>query len=58
MLTALSDVGRRFVHRYRTERAYHQLHAMDVRMLRDLGLDRPRIAVMADVSGPYRPRTA
>jgi len=58
MIAMLSDVGRRFVHRYRTERAYDQLNAMDVRMLRDLGLDRPQIAVMADATGRQCRRAA
>jgi uncharacterized protein YjiS (DUF1127 family) len=58
MLAMLSDVGRRFVHRSRAERAYHHLNAMDPRMLRDLGLDRPQIAVMADATCRQRPRAA
>ena len=58
MLAVFSGVGRRFVHRCRTERALHQLNTMDVRMLRDLGLDRPQIIVMADAAGPQHPRLA
>lgn len=58
MLAVFSGVGRRFVHRCRTERALHQLNTMDVRMLRDLGLDRPQIIVMADAPGPRYPRVA
>jgi uncharacterized protein YjiS (DUF1127 family) len=56
MMAMISDLGRRFVQRCRSERAYRQLHAMDTRMLRDLGLDRPRIALMQDAT--RRPRAA
>ncbi len=58
MLAVFSGVGRRFVRRCRTERALHQLNTMDVRMLRDLGLDRPQIIVMADAAVPQHPRLA
>ena len=47
MLALISGFGRRFAHRRRAERAYRQLDAMDGRMLRDIGLDRPQIALMA-----------
>jgi uncharacterized protein YjiS (DUF1127 family) len=50
MLAFISELGRRYVQRCRSERAYRQLHAMDTRMLRDLGLDRSRIALMQDAT--------
>ena len=46
MLAAITGLGRRFAQRRRTERAYRQLDAMDGRMLRDIGLDRPQIALI------------
>ena len=52
MMAMISDLGRRFVQRCQSERAYRQLHAMDARLLRDLGLDRPRIALMPTVTRP------
>ena len=47
MLALISGFGRRFAQRCRAERAYRQLDAMDGRMLRDIGLDRRQIALMA-----------
>mgnify|MGYP001164769956 FL=1 len=58
MLAMISDVGRRFVTRCRTERAYHQLNAMDTRMLRDVGLDRTQIAIMSGGAGRHGARGA
>jgi uncharacterized protein YjiS (DUF1127 family) len=54
----ISDVGRRFVTRCRSERAYHQLNAMDTRMLRDVGLDRTQIAIMSGGAGRHGVRGA
>ena len=46
MLAMISGFGRRFAERRRAERMYRQLDAMDGRMLRDIGLDRPSIALI------------
>ena len=46
MLATITGLGRRFAQRCRAERAYRQLAAMDGRMLRDIGLDRPQIALV------------
>ena len=46
MLATITGLGRRFAQRCRAERAYRQLDAMDGRMLRDIGLDRPQIALI------------
>jgi hypothetical protein len=46
MRALISGFGRRFAQRCRAERAYRQLDTMDGRMLRDIGLDRPRIALI------------
>jgi len=58
MMAMISEFGRRFVQRYHSERSYRQLHAMDARLLRDLGLDRPRIALMQDAATMRRLHTA
>ncbi len=46
MLATISGFGRRFAQRCRSERVYRQLDAMDGRMLRDIGLDRPQISMI------------
>lgn len=55
MLAMISSLGRRFAQRRRMKRAYRQLEAMDGRMLRDLGLDRHRIALMPGGAATHRP---
>ncbi len=55
MLAMISDVRRRFVQNCRAERAYHQLGAMDRRMLRDVGLDASQLRLAVDFGGDARP---
>jgi Domain of unknown function (DUF1127) len=55
MLAMISDVRRRFVQNCRAERAYHQLGAMDRRMLRDVGLDASQLRLAVDLGGDARP---
>jgi len=55
MLAMISDVRRRFVQNYRAQRAYHQLGAMDRRMLRDVGIDASQLRLAVDLGGDARP---
>lgn len=54
MLAVISYVSRRFVQNCRAERAYRQLGVMDPRMLRDVGLDGPRVRLMTGLAGVGR----
>jgi len=51
----ISEVRRRFVRTCQAERAYHQLGAMDRRMLRDVGLDCPQLRLAVELDGDARP---
>ena len=54
MLAMISEVRRRFVRTCQAERAYHQLGAMDRRMLRDVGLDCPQLRLAVELDGDVR----
>lgn len=57
MIAMVSGFGRRIAQMYRMERAYRQFEEMDRRLLRDIGLDRPQMAMMRGAGGKGR-RTA
>ena len=48
MIVKISDLGRRLTHRFETHRAYRQLSALDDRMLKDIGLHRSHIQMIAN----------
>ncbi len=55
MLNEITYMGRRFVNRLTARRASHVLHALDSRMLKDIGLHRSHITMIANgVDRPYR----
>mgnify|MGYP001814781720 CR=1 FL=1 len=55
MLNEITYMGRRFVNRLTARRASHALHALDSRMLKDIGLHRSHITMIANgVDRPYR----
>ncbi len=55
MLNEITCIGRRFVNRLTARRTSHALHSLDNRMLKDIGLHRSHITMIANgVDGPYR----
>jgi uncharacterized protein YjiS (DUF1127 family) len=57
MLIEIGDLGRRFARWRRARRADGQLRALDDRMLKDMGVQRSQISMIArGVDTPYRGR--
>lgn len=56
MLAGISNVGRRYAERRRQRRACRELHALDDRILKDMGVYRSQITtIVRGLESPYRP---
>jgi len=55
MFAGIASIGRRYAERRRQRRAYHELSALDDRMLKDLGVHRSQIGtIVRGTDRPYR----
>lgn len=56
MLAGISTIGRRYAEYRRQRRACRELHALDDRILKDMGVYRSQITtIVRGLESPYRP---